>query len=102
MKQIIYVCSLNLRLKIIFSMKKKVESKKMVCGCHEQKYMTPKEMFSYLSQKDKAEFRDKYLQLTGMSYPGFYNKLSRNNFKPLELQSFNDLIKTYSFPHVII
>ena len=76
-------------------MKKSAENKKMVYGCHKQKYPSPKELFTQAPKEVRSEFRDAYLARTGMSYPSFYRKLVEDKFRPLEMKAFYDLMKKH-------
>ena len=95
MELIIYVCSINLRLKMRLSMKKTTEFTKMVRGYHKEKCPSLKELFTQASEERRVEFRDAYLAFTGMSYPSFYQKLSENKFRPLEVYAFFEIMKTH-------
>ena len=37
-----------------------------------------------LSEKERTEVRDKFLEATGLSYPSWYGKIRRFNFNKLE------------------
>lgn len=57
--------------------------------------MEPKYQFGLLSEKDRVRFRDEYTAISGMPYSTFYQKLTRNGFRPLELRYFNEIIQSY-------
>ena len=43
-------------------------------------------------EKEKKKFRDKVLELTGMSIASFYNKLRAESWRPSEIYVINTII----------
>lgn len=71
---IIYVCSVNIALKIVLLMKKEQKISKMVF----------KDYYDSLPDDSKETIRNRIIAESGMSYTTFYYKLRHNTFKPLE------------------
>ena len=71
---IIYVCSVNIALKIVLLMKKGQKISKMVF----------KDYYDSLPDDSKETMRNRIIAESGMSYTTFYYKLRHNTFKPLE------------------
>lgn len=91
-KLIVYVCSINLRLKIELTMKKTTEIQKMVCINHTKTQCSPKELFELANDELKVKFRDAYMLYTGMTYSTFYYKVRNNSFRPLEEKAFYEVL----------
>lgn len=49
--------------------------------------------YAALDNNKKKVLRDRFLEETGVSYPGFYAKLRRRCWGKLEVQVFNRIIK---------
>ena len=53
-----------------------------------------REYLKGLSEEEKGIIRDKFLKLTGLSYPTWYGKVSgHGNFSRLELIALGDICK---------
>lgn len=79
---IIYVCSINIALKIVLSMKKEENLNKMAF----------RDYYDTLSDDVKETVRNRILGESGMSYTTFYYKLRNNTFKPLERKLIDNII----------
>ncbi len=44
-----------------------------------------------LSEKERVEVRDKFLEKTGLSYPSWYGKIRNMNFTKLEMTALCDI-----------
>lgn len=82
MNIIIYVCSINIALKIVLSMKKEENLNKMAF----------RDYYDTLSDDVKEAVRSRILGESGMSYTTFYYKLRNNTFKPLERKLIDNII----------
>lgn len=78
---IIYVCSINIALKIVLSMKKEENLNKMAF----------RDYYDTLSDDVKETVRNRILGESGMSYTTFYYKLRNNTFKPLERKLIDNI-----------
>jgi hypothetical protein len=54
--------------------------------------MVFKNHYDLLSREKKIELRDEFLRQSGVSLPSFYNKMSGNSFKPLEVNLLRRLL----------
>lgn len=79
---IICVCSINIALKIVLSMKKEENLNKMAF----------RDYYDTLSDDVKETVRNRILGESGMSYTTFYYKLRNNTFKPLERKLIDNII----------
>ena len=53
-----------------------------------------KEYLSSLSEQERVEIRDTFLEMTGLSYPSWYNKISgRCAFSKLEIATLGNICK---------
>lgn len=52
-------------------------------------------LYDLLSQKEKKEFRKKFLEKTELSQAAFYICLRTDTFRPLERKLFIKLVKKY-------
>nr|DAD67993.1 MAG TPA: hypothetical protein [Siphoviridae sp. ctCCX1]DAX15633.1 MAG TPA: hypothetical protein [Caudoviricetes sp.] len=57
-----------------------------------QPKMVFKNHYDLLSREKKIELRDEFLRQSGVSLPSFYNKMSGNSFKPLEVNLLRRLL----------
>lgn len=78
----LYVCSINIALKIVLSMKKEENLNKMAF----------RDYYDTLSDDVKETVRNRILGESGMSYTTFYYKLRNNTFKPLEKKLIDNII----------
>lgn len=58
-----------------------------------QTEMVFKNQYNSLTRKQKKILRDKFLQVSGLSLPSFYNKMVCDGFKPLEKDLLIKLMK---------
>jgi len=53
-----------------------------------------KEYLNGLSEQERVEIRDTFLEMTGLSYPSWYNKISgRCSFSKLEIATLGNICK---------
>lgn len=83
MNTIIYVCSINIALKIVLIMEKEQKIAKMVF----------KDYYDSLPDDSKETMRNRILAESGMSYTTFYYKLRHNTFKLLEERLIDRIIE---------
>jgi len=52
---------------------------------------TFEEHYKILSEKEKTEIRDRFLEMTGLSYPSWYGKIRNMNFSKLEMKALLEI-----------
>ncbi len=49
------------------------------------------DFYKGLDEKKKIEVRDKFLEMTGLSYPSWYGKIRNMNFSKLEIKALSEI-----------
>lgn len=52
---------------------------------------TFEDFYKGLDEKKKTEIRDRFLEMTGLSYPSWYGKIRNMNFSKLEMKALLDI-----------
>lgn len=58
------------------------------------KKMTFKDYYQTLDEEKKKAVRDQFLMASGISYPTFYSKLTRENYALLERRALETICQT--------
>lgn len=52
---------------------------------------TIKDYYANLDEKKKIEVRNRFLEMTGLSYPSWYGKIRNMNFSKLEMKALSEI-----------
>ena len=56
------------------------------------KQISFREWYNSLGTLEKREFRDTFMEVSGIQFPTFYSKLQRNSFTILEKKAIKEII----------
>jgi len=83
-QSLVYVCIINITLKYVLRMENAEKIEKM----------TFKDYYQSLDEEMKKEVRNNFLEGSGISYPTFYSKLTRENYSLLERKLLETICQT--------
>ena len=52
---------------------------------------TFKDYYATLEEKKKIDIRDRFLEMTGLSYPSWYGKIRNMSFSKLEVRALSEI-----------
>lgn len=84
MDSFLNLCSINITLKYVLRMENAEKIEKM----------TFKGYYQSLDEETKKQVRNNFLEGSGISYPTFYSKLTRENYSLLERRLLEKICQT--------